>query len=313
MGKHTGENPLQPPSTLHRSTVLAACADMIRSCGLTLAELAEQMGQPLQAPPVVMLPTVRGPSTIRPRAEQAFEHVRDAGGLGIQELMAIMGLSMQATWGYLDELQRTGRIVRVRAVSQRSTRYFADTVLAQRWVDEHAQAASAKLLAKLGSAMHKPNQQTLIVQEMVPILLAPLPVARLKGLGGDFGKKVMEDLGCNTIGEVVQTPLARLQALYGDSDADWLFKLVRGVDGDTVEGKKGGREGGKGWRYTHKRSMQGWHSTHISHNRPFSFPFTSFQIGGWPSRCRAARHFMATIICGPWSRSTHGCGSSRGN
>jgi len=109
--------------------------------------------------------------------------------------------------------------------------------------------APSKLLAKLGSAMHKPNQQTLIVQEMVPFLLAPLAVARLKGLGGDFGKKVMEDLGCSTIGEVVQTPLARLQALYGDSDADWLFKLVRGVDGDTVEGGKGGRERGRagGW------------------------------------------------------------------
>lgn len=136
---------MQPPSTLQRSAVLAACAQMIRSCGLTLVELAQELGQPLQAAPVVMLPTVRGPNTIRPRAEQAFEHVREAGGLGIQELMAIMGLSMQATWGYLDELQRTGRIVRVRAVGQRSTRYFADTVLAQRWVDEHAQAASAKL------------------------------------------------------------------------------------------------------------------------------------------------------------------------
>lgn len=98
--------------------------------------------------------------------------------------------------------------------------------------------APSKLLAKLGSAMHKPNQQTLIVQEIVPVLLAPMPVARLKGLGGDFGKKVMEDLGCSTIGEVVQTPLASLRALYGDADADWLFKLVRGVDGDTVEDRR---------------------------------------------------------------------------
>lgn len=108
--------------------------------------------------------------------------------------------------------------------------------------------APSKLLAKLGSAMHKPNQQTLIVQEIVPVLLAPMPVARLKGLGGDFGKKVMEDLGCSTIGEVVQTPLASLRALYGDADADWLFKLVRGVDGDTVEGRRGERErGGERW------------------------------------------------------------------
>ncbi len=98
--------------------------------------------------------------------------------------------------------------------------------------------APSKLLAKLGSGMHKPNQQTLIVQEMVPLLLGPLPVARLKGLGGDFGKKVMEDLQCTTIGEVVQTPLAQLQSLYGADTADWLFKLVRGVDEDQVEDRR---------------------------------------------------------------------------
>jgi DNA polymerase eta len=98
--------------------------------------------------------------------------------------------------------------------------------------------APSKLLAKLGSAMHKPNQQTLIVQEMIPILLGPLPVARLKGLGGDFGKKVMEDLDCSTIGEVVERPLSRLEALYGESDAAWLFKLVRGVDDDSVEDRR---------------------------------------------------------------------------
>lgn len=165
--------------------------------------------------------------------------------------------------------------------------------------------APSKLLAKLGSAMHKPNQQTLIVQEMVPSLLAPLPVARLKGLGGDFGKKVMEDLGCSTIGEVVQTPLARLQALYGDSDADWLFKLVRGVDGDTVEGKKGGSL----FLYTyHLRMMEEKAYPHY-----FLVSFPPFQIGDWPSPCRAARHFMATTTFGQWNRSTRGCGSSPEN
>lgn len=136
---------MQPPSTLQRSAVLTACADMIRACGLTLVELAQELGQPLQAAPVVLPPAMRDPNTVRPRAEQALEHVREAGGLGLRELMAIMGLSMQSAWGYLDELQQAGKVVRVRAVGQRSTRYFTDPVAAQRWVDSHAQAAAEQL------------------------------------------------------------------------------------------------------------------------------------------------------------------------
>ena len=83
---------MQPPSTLQRSAVLTACADMIRACGLTLVELAQELGQPLQATPVVLPPAMRDPNTVRPRAEQALEYVREAGGLGLRELMAIMGL-----------------------------------------------------------------------------------------------------------------------------------------------------------------------------------------------------------------------------
>ncbi len=49
-------------STVPRSAVLAACADMIQVCGLTLAEVAQQLGEPLQIAPRVRAPRAPKPS-----------------------------------------------------------------------------------------------------------------------------------------------------------------------------------------------------------------------------------------------------------
>ena len=77
--------------------------------------------------------------------------------------------------------------------------------------------------------MNKPNQQTLVVPAMIPLLLAPLPVGRVRGLGGDFGERLQRDLGITTVGEVAAVSKHRLEALYGKSTADWLWHLVRGM------------------------------------------------------------------------------------
>ncbi len=38
--------------------------------------------------------------------------------------------------------------------------------------------------------LHKPAQQTVLPASAVPDLLAPLPVSKLRGLGGKFGEQV---------------------------------------------------------------------------------------------------------------------------
>ena len=53
--------------------------------------------------------------------------------------------------------------------------------------DVSAGIAHTKMLAKLASARHKPNQQTLLPPSAVHSLLDPLPVDRLRGLGGKLG------------------------------------------------------------------------------------------------------------------------------
>jgi nucleotidyltransferase/DNA polymerase involved in DNA repair len=39
--------------------------------------------------------------------------------------------------------------------------------------------------------MNKPNKQTLVIPERIPGLLSPLPIARIKGFGGDFGERMV--------------------------------------------------------------------------------------------------------------------------
>lgn len=95
-----------------------------------------------------------------------------------------------------------------------------------------------RLLAKLSSGLHKPCQQTMVPAGGVPALLAPLPLGKLKGLGGKFGQQVCSDLGLETVGQLTAVPLSKLEALYGEKDAQWLFALCRGVDDSEVEQRK---------------------------------------------------------------------------
>lgn len=57
------------------------------------------------------------------------------------------------------------------------------------------------LLASLPpQGLHKPNQQTVVLERAVPGLLRPLPIARLRSLGGKFGQELQERLGVKTVG-----------------------------------------------------------------------------------------------------------------
>lgn len=50
--------------------------------------------------------------------------------------------------------------------------------------------AGVQLLSKLASGMNKPAAQTLVLPERVRDLLGPLPISRIKGLGGDLGARI---------------------------------------------------------------------------------------------------------------------------
>lgn len=96
-----------------------------------------------------------------------------------------------------------------------------------------------KLLAKIGSAKNKPNQQTLIRPRMVDSLMSELPLRKLRNFGGKLGEDI-ESL-CNNytqgavplvVRDVLKIPLVKLQSKFGPERALWILDLVHGMDGN---------------------------------------------------------------------------------
>ncbi|XP_050371649.1 DNA polymerase eta isoform X2 [Argentina anserina] len=97
--------------------------------------------------------------------------------------------------------------------------------------------AHNKMLAKLASGMNKPAQQTVVPLSSVKGLLETLPVKKMKQLGGKLGSCLQNDLGVNTVGDLLQFSEEKLQERYGINTGTWLWNIARGISGEEVEGR----------------------------------------------------------------------------
>ncbi|XP_029159577.1 DNA polymerase eta-like [Nylanderia fulva] len=91
-----------------------------------------------------------------------------------------------------------------------------------------------KILAKLACGLHKPNCQTILPETAVPSLYSTLPVKKVRNLGGKFGDIVVESLGCNVMGDLLQYSLEQLQKRFDEKTGLWLYNIARGVDNEPV-------------------------------------------------------------------------------
>ncbi|KAG0342698.1 DNA-directed DNA polymerase eta rad30 [Podila humilis] len=90
--------------------------------------------------------------------------------------------------------------------------------------------SSNKLLAKLGSGMNKPFQQTIILPKYVPDLLHGLKLGKIRNLGGKFGKQVKTDYNIERASQLWIVPLRELQHRYGEQAGLELWQWCRGID-----------------------------------------------------------------------------------
>ena len=88
--------------------------------------------------------------------------------------------------------------------------------------------AHSKLVAKLASATHKPNKQTIIPRAAVPLVMATLPIREVRGLGGQLGQRVAQQLGLTFAGELAGVALDELRATFGGETARWLHSICTG-------------------------------------------------------------------------------------
>jgi DNA polymerase-4 len=86
-----------------------------------------------------------------------------------------------------------------------------------------------KLLAKIASDMEKPDGYTLIRQEDVEIILWPLPVRKLWGVGPKT-EATLKNMGIERIGELAALEFDALVAAFGKSYGCFLYEASRGID-----------------------------------------------------------------------------------
>ncbi|PWZ07592.1 DNA polymerase eta [Zea mays] len=139
----------------------------------------------------------------------------------------------QSEVDYQDKLLACGAII----VAQLRVRVLEETQFTC-----SAGIAHNKMLAKLVSGMYKPAQQTVVPSSSVQDLLASLPVKKMKQLGGKLGSSLQDDLGVETIGDLLSFIEENLQEQYGVNTGIFAAETISGF--------------GKGSGRTHGQSLQ---------------------------------------------------------
>jgi DNA polymerase-4 len=93
--------------------------------------------------------------------------------------------------------------------------------------------ASGKIVAKVASELSKPDGLVKVAGGEERSFLAPLPVAKLPGIGRKTEQK-LNALGINTVGELSSMPLDALKSHFGAS-GEVLHRFANGIDDREVE------------------------------------------------------------------------------
>ncbi|WP_285687460.1 DNA polymerase IV [Actinoplanes sp. NBRC 103695] len=96
---------------------------------------------------------------------------------------------------------------------------------------------TSKLIAKIGSDLHKPDGLTVAAPGTEQALLHPLPVTRLPGVGPATADRLRR-AGLHTIGELTRTPLPELIDWFGQAHGAGLYRLARADDDRAVVGER---------------------------------------------------------------------------
>jgi DNA polymerase eta len=89
--------------------------------------------------------------------------------------------------------------------------------------------ACNKTLAKLISALNKPNKQTVLRNADILDYMKTIPFAKIKGLGGKFGKEVDAHFSVEMSSDLWKFSLKELQSRFGPESGQWLYDISRGI------------------------------------------------------------------------------------
>lgn len=93
--------------------------------------------------------------------------------------------------------------------------------------------ACNKMLAKLVSGIHKPDDQTIVFPTEAAAFVATLPVRALPGVGSVMSQR-LKDIGAYTACDLLSYAKHDLKDMFGDVFGDALYFYVRGIDKSQV-------------------------------------------------------------------------------
>ncbi|KAI9814529.1 MAG: DNA-directed DNA polymerase eta rad30 [Thelocarpon impressellum] len=97
-----------------------------------------------------------------------------------------------------------------------------------------AGVAHNKMLAKLGSAHRKPNQQTIVRNRATQQFLSGFKFTKIRNLGGKLGDQVASTFGTDAVKDLLDVSLDHLKQKLGAETGTWIHGIVRGVDTSEV-------------------------------------------------------------------------------
>jgi len=97
--------------------------------------------------------------------------------------------------------------------------------------------AKNKLLAKLGSAHKKPNQQTVIRNRAVQHFLSGFKFTKMRNLGGKLGEEVSRVFDTDQVSQLLPITVEQLKLKLGDETAVWVYNTIRGTDASEVNSR----------------------------------------------------------------------------
>lgn len=97
--------------------------------------------------------------------------------------------------------------------------------------------AKNKMIAKLGSAHKKPNQQTIVRNRAVQQFLGAFKFTKIRNLGGKLGDQVVSTFSTDTVKELLNVPLEQLESKLGDDTGSWVYQIIRGDEQSEVNSR----------------------------------------------------------------------------
>ncbi len=97
--------------------------------------------------------------------------------------------------------------------------------------------ARNKMIAKLGSAHKKPNQQTIVRNRAVQQFMGGFKFTKIRNLGGKLGDEVVNKFGTDQVKELLAASIEQLKSKLGDDTGTWVYHIIRGEDSSEVNAR----------------------------------------------------------------------------